>query len=163
MTDEQFWALIDRARIGTVASADPERLHKILNPLSDEAVLAFGQKFYEKVCDLNNWRLWAAGYVIAGGMSDDGFHYFRSWIVGKGKKVFDIAMKDPDELGTFIDDREVGNESLEYVAVEIAKARKIEQDPRDLADRSADDDPAGEPFKEETAGAGLPKLAALFG
>jgi hypothetical protein len=74
---------------------------------------------------LNNWRLWAAGYVIAGGMSDDGFHYFRSWIVGKGKKVFDIAMKDPDELGPFIDDTEVDNELLEYVAVEIAKARKI--------------------------------------
>jgi hypothetical protein len=32
---------------------------------------------------------------IAGGMSDDSFHYFRSWIVGKN--AFEVAMTDPDD------------------------------------------------------------------
>jgi hypothetical protein len=82
--DEQFWSLIDQARGGSSATASPERLAETLNRLSDEMILEFAHMFYEKLCDLNQWRLWAAGYVIGGGMGDDSFHYFRSWIIGKG-------------------------------------------------------------------------------
>jgi len=126
-------------------------------------VLDFGHVFHEKICDLNQWRLWEAGYVIAGGMSDDGFHYFRSWIVGKGHKVFGVAMKEPDELGRFIDSSELENELLEYVAMNVLEKRGVGEDPRDRSGRSADDEPAGEPFDEEMAGASMPKLTALFG
>ena len=45
-------------------------MQKLLSLLSDDEVLGFGHMFYEKLCELNQWRLWAAGYVIAGGMSD---------------------------------------------------------------------------------------------
>jgi hypothetical protein len=162
-TDEQFWGLIDQARAGGSASASPERLQKLLSLLSDDEVLSFGHMFYEKLCDLNQWRLWAAGYVIAGGMSDDSFHYFRSWILGKGRKVFEVAMKDPDELGPFVDNNDVDNELLEYAAVNVLEERAIEEDPRDRSDRRADDQPAGEPFEENTVAATCPKLAALFG
>jgi hypothetical protein len=99
ITENQFWGLIDQARAGDSRSASPERLRKLLSQLSDDEVLDFGHIFYEKLCDLNQWRLWAAGCVIAGGMSDDSFHYFRSWIVGKGREAFEVAMKDPNELG----------------------------------------------------------------
>jgi len=107
ITDERFWSVIDQARAGGSASASPERLSEILNRLSDDEILHFGHMFYEKICDLNKWRLWAAGYVIAGGMSDDSFHYFRSWIVGKGKNAFEVAMTDPDDLGPLVDNNEV--------------------------------------------------------
>jgi Protein of unknown function (DUF4240) len=163
IADEQFWSVIDQARAGSSASASPERLSEILNRLSDDEVLDFGHMFYEKVCDLNKWRLWAAGYVIAGGMSDDSFHYFRSWIVGKGKNAFEVAMKDPDELGPLVDNNEVDNELLEYVAVNILEQRGVGEDPRDRSDRRADEEPTGEPFEEATVAAGFPKLAALFG
>ena len=119
--------------------------------------------FYEKLCELNQWRLWAAGYVIAAGMSDDSFHYFRSWIIGKGRDTFEVAMKNPDELGPFVDNNEVDNELLEYVAVNTLEQRGVEEDPRDRSDRRADDQPTGEPFAEDTAAAAFPKLAALFG
>ena len=119
--------------------------------------------FYEKLCDLNQWRLWAAGYVIACGMSDDSFHYFRSWILGKGRDVFEVAMKDPDELGPYVDDNDVDNELLEYAAVKVLEGRAIEEDPRDRSERRADGQPAGEPFEESTVAATCPKLAALFG
>jgi len=163
VTEEQFWGLIDQARGGSSASASPERQHTLLSPLSDDEVLGFGHMFYEKLCDLNQWRLWAAGYVIAGGMSDDSFHYFRSWILGKGRHVFEVAMKDPDELGPFVDNNDVDNELLEYVAVKVLEQRGVEEDPRDRSDRRADDQPAGEPFEEDTVAARFPKLAALFG
>jgi len=163
ITEERFWGLIDQARADTSASASPQRLQKLLSLLSDDDVIGFGHMFYEKLCDLNQWRLWAAGYVIAGGMSDDSFHYFRSWILGKGRDVFAVAMKDPDELGPFVDDNEVDNELLEYSAVNVLQQRAVEEDPRDRSDRRADDQPTGEPFEEHTVAAKFPKLAALFG
>lgn len=109
------------------------------------------------------WRLWAAGYVIAGGMSDDSFHYFRSWIIGKGRNAFEVAMNDPGKLGPFVDSKEVDNELLEYVAVKLLDQRGVEEDPRDRSQRSADAEPTGESFDEDTVGAVFPKLAALFG
>jgi len=163
MTEEQFWNLIDQAREGSSVSASPLRLHEHLSRLSDDDVLGFGHMFYEKLCDLNQWRLWAAGYVIAGGMCDDSFHYFRSWILGKGRDVFEVAMKAPDELGQFVDSNEVDNELLEYAAVNVLEQRAIEEDPRDRSNRRADDQPAGEPFEEDIVAATVPKLSALFG
>ena len=163
ISEIQFWTVIDQARAGRPASADPGRLGEILSRFDDDGVLEFGHMFYEKVCDLNQWHLWGAGYVIAGGMSDDGFHYFRSWIIGKGKDVFEIAMKDPDELGPFIDNADVDNELLEYVAVNILEQRGVEEDPRDRSERRADSEPTGEPFNEDTVAASFPNLAVLFG
>src|SRR5476649_831270 len=106
MTDDQFWNLLTQARGASLASADPARLKSILNTLTDDEVSDFGLLFYTKLCDLNHWNLWGAGYVIAGGMGDDSFHYFRSWIIGKGKQVYDVALTSPDDLGPFIDNPE---------------------------------------------------------
>jgi len=160
MTNERFWTLIDEARAGSVASASPAQLKKVLEPLSDQEVMAFGHKFYENLCELNHWNLWAAGHVITGGMGDDSFHYFRSWIVGKGKIAFDLAMEDPDELAPLIDDPEVENELLEYVALEVLEGRGIKEDSRERSDRSPDDEPEGRPFEEETVAARFPKIAS---
>jgi hypothetical protein len=163
MSDEWFWGVIDEARGSSQRSASPERLAEILRKLSDVEILEFGDRFYQRVCDLNSWRLWAAGFLIAGGMSDDSFHYFRSWIVGKGKEVFEVAVKEPDDLGPFVDDREPENELLEYVTLNLAEQRGIEEDPRDRSGRRADAEPAGQPFNEDSVGSGLPKLASQFG
>ena len=42
--------------------------------------------------------LWAAAYVINGGCSDDGFDYFRGWLIVQGRQVFERAVADPDAL-----------------------------------------------------------------
>ena len=163
ITDDRFWAIIDEARSGSSASASPKALSRVLSPLSDREVSAFGHMFYEKLCTLNSWRLWAAGDIIFGvGMSGDSFHYFRSWIIGKGKSAFDTAMKNPDELGPWIDSREVNNELLEYVAVELMQ-RRGGQDPRELSDCDPDAMPHGQPFEEDTVADICPTLASLFG
>ena len=168
MTNERFWALIDEARAGSHASAPPKQLSKLLERLDDQEILEFGHKFYENLCQLNHWNLWAAGHVITGGMGDDSFHYFWSWIIGKGKLAFDTAMRDPDELAAFInrqdvENDDVDNELLEYVALEVLEGRGIKEDPRERSDRSPDDEPAGEPFDEETVATRFPKLASRLG
>jgi hypothetical protein len=166
MTEKMFWDLLAKARKRGATSACPHCLAKSLKKLRDDEVSDFSLMLYEKVCDLNSWRLWGAGYVIAGDMSGDSFHYFRSWIVGVGKEAFEVAMKDPDSLGPFVDDKEeeinVDNERLEYVAIEVLRERGLKIDPRDRSTRSADNEPSDEPFEEETVASRFPKLAAQF-
>jgi hypothetical protein len=160
MTEEQFWNQIDQARSGS-ASASPDRLKELLAPLSNNEVSDFGLIFYEKLCDLNTWRLWAAGNLIVGWMDQESFHYFRSWIIGKGREAFETARLDPDGLGPYIDDAELNNEPLEYVAVLLLLAHK-QPGPRERTQRDADGEPTGVPFDESTLSKMFPKLAAQF-
>jgi hypothetical protein len=159
MTD--FWTIINQARHGTefkTPSATPEKLAVVLKGLPTEKVLEFGREYTRKLIALNQWDLWAAGYVIAGGMSDDSFHYFRSWIIGKGETCYNTALSDPGSLGPYVDDPDVDNELLEYVAVEVLESRGIKDDPRDDVEGSADDEPVGTPFDEDTVEQKFPKL-----
>jgi hypothetical protein len=39
-----------------------------------------------------------AAYLANGGASDDGFDYFRGWLIAQGREVFDSAVADPDAL-----------------------------------------------------------------
>ena len=160
MTEDQFWNLIEQARTGT-ASASPDALKQLLAPLGNGDLSDFGLMFYEKLCDLNTWRVWGAGTVIAGWMDQENFHAFRSWIIGKGREAFETALRNPDDLGPFIDDAELNNEALEFVPVLLLLDRK-QPGPRDRTDRDADSEPTGVPFDESDLPTMLPKLAAQF-
>jgi hypothetical protein len=162
LSEEQFWSILEQARDGATTSASPQKLAEVLMPLSSEEVAAFGHQFYEKICDLNSYRLWVAGFVITGYMSDDSFHYFRSWIVGKGREVFELALANPDDLGPHIDNPEVDNELLEYIAVELCENRGLDDDPRDRTARNADAEPTGDFFPEESMPVLYPNLSARF-
>lgn len=170
MTDEQFWQIINSGRQPTglsmaSPSAHPLKLRGALASLTDEDLSAFCGAFYSRLCDLNRWELWAAGYIIAGGMSDDSFHYFRSWVIGKGQDAYIAALKAPATLGDFIATagEDIENEELEYVALELLERRGIRFDPRESVSRSADDEPEGMPFDEDTVGEKYPRLSARFG
>jgi hypothetical protein len=167
MDERRFWDLIDLARSGSVTSADPDALRNVLDAQDDATVMAFGQRFHQLLCKLNTWRLWGAADVIGGGLSGDSFHYFRSWLIGKGRDAARVAQTDPDALGQFCgDEEEPENELLEYVAVEILEARGLD-DPREGVD--PDGEPAGEPPPEQPFEMHLlamreryPRLAAQF-
>jgi hypothetical protein len=47
--------------------------------------------------------LWGAAYLINGGCSDDGFDYFRRWLILQGHKVFQAAIANPDSLADVVD------------------------------------------------------------
>jgi hypothetical protein len=81
----------------------------------------------------------------------------------KVKTFFEIATKDPDELGPFIDDTEVTNELLEHVAANILEERDVEENSPDLSGQKPDGEPTGNPFNEDTVMSAFPKLAILFG
>jgi len=158
----EFFSLIESARESsepTAPSVLPDALRDILNELSDEKVAEFAVEFTKQLVRLNKWDVWGAGYVIAGGMSDDSFHYFRSWLIGKGRDAVEQALADSDGLGLYVESDGVENEELEYVAIELLQERGVEDDPRDDVDGSADDTPEGDPFDEETVDSLYPSLA----
>jgi hypothetical protein len=47
----------------------------------------------------NTWDLWAAAYIMNGGCSDDGFLYFRCWLIAQGKEVFEKVRDNAELLG----------------------------------------------------------------
>ncbi len=162
MDKAEFYSLVESAREKSGPldpSADPDSLRDVLNELDDDAIAEFAVEFERELARLNRWSIWGAGYVIAGGMSDDAFHYFRSWLIGKGRDAVEQALAEPDGLGIYLDTDEVDNELLEYVAVELLEERGVENDPRNESDESSDDDPMGDPFDEDTVDAAYPTLA----
>jgi hypothetical protein len=46
----------------------------------------------------NTWNNLAAVTIMAGGAGDDGFYYFRCWLISLGKYHFEETLKHPDHL-----------------------------------------------------------------
>lgn len=98
MSEDRFWKLIDAAADGD-DEARIVALRASLGNLSlDELVgfkLAFGTQFNAAY----SWDIWGAAYVANGGASDDGFAYFRYWLISRGRRSFQIVVNEPDDLG----------------------------------------------------------------
>lgn len=103
--------------------------------------------------------MWGAGYAASGGLGDDGFRDFRSWLIGKGRGAVELALADPDALADHLDTDDPGNEGLEYVAAEVLDEREAEVDLGDVVD----DEPAGERFDEAAVYANYPRIVAQAG
>lgn len=97
MTQDEFWQHIKATR-----RIDPdehaERLAARLAKLPVDEILEFGRHWEEALAKAHTWQLWGAAYLVNGGCSDDGFDYFRTWLVLQGQAVYDAALADPDSL-----------------------------------------------------------------
>ena len=100
MDEARFWAIIEAG--GRKALAEPERqlaaVRKQLLKLSPDEIRDFHRLFNQKLADAYTWDLWGAAYLINGGCSDDGFHYFRAWLISQGRAVYEAAVENPDTL-----------------------------------------------------------------
>jgi hypothetical protein len=102
MTLDEFWDHI-RATKRKDPDAHQERLVKRLAKLPVEEILDFGNWWWIVRCEAYSWNLWGAAYIINGGCSDDGFDYFRNWLVLQGRDVFQKAVTNPDSLADVVD------------------------------------------------------------
>jgi hypothetical protein len=157
MPADKFWKIIEHA---TKSSDDPdtqiEALRVALHELSLEEVIAFEMAFRRYLNQAYTWDLWGAAYVINGGCSDDGFEYFRRWLVSRGRDVYEAALADPDSLAQ----RDVRPgpdgvaefEAFYYVAGEVFVEKGGEGDVRDHSEPEAGlsgPEPSGEAFAED--------------
>jgi hypothetical protein len=97
-----FWDLI-AASARPTQEGQRQALQTELERLEKEEILAFYARFWELLGRANRVGLWAAAYLIRGGCSDDGFLYFRCWLISRGRQVFESALADPDTLVEVID------------------------------------------------------------
>ncbi len=102
MNKQQFWELIAAARDQVIDPHERETVaHEatlLLAARPAEGIVAAQQAFWDLMAESYTNPLWAAAYVINGGCSDDGFDYFRGWLVAQGREVFERVVADPDAL-----------------------------------------------------------------
>jgi len=93
---DRFWALVETAReggdgCGRIASSVTEAL-AALPPAS---IVEFNNELTARLIESYRWDLWAVAYIANGGASDDGFDYFRGWLITRGRERFERALRDP--------------------------------------------------------------------
>jgi hypothetical protein len=171
MSDERFWSLI-----AETARTDPDRqieaLEEVLGGLSNAELPGFRDAFQRQLQRAYVWDLWAVAFIAHGGASDDGFEYFRRWMVAQGQAIFERLLANPDDLAEVAprDSREpLEFEEFASLADRIwAERTGTEMPPPDTGLTSLDlmvAEPAGERFDDNPAAlaARFPKTWARFG
>lgn len=97
MNHDQFWTLVEQTKRGD-CKQHAERLTARLSELSPARILAFQAVLDQLMDESYRWDLWGAAYLANGGCSGDGFDYFRGWLIGQGRKVYETVLGDPDSL-----------------------------------------------------------------
>ena len=87
--------------------------------------------------------LWAVAYIVLGGCSDDGFDYFRFWLIAQGRKVFYNALENADTLCDVFSELEdpegddyPAQEDLDYAVQTVLRERTGNEDYFYIADYS---------------------------
>ena len=155
MDEREFWRLIDRSR--EAANGDVERqsaeLRALLEGRSREELEGFARRYETLEWESYHWDVWAAGYLLAGGMSDDSFDYFREWLITRGERIFRMALEDADALADALpptEDEDLEAEGFGWSVKELYEEKFGEEMPifDDVEPRG---EPAGEDWDEDEA------------
>lgn len=91
ISEKHFWEIIE-------ASDKGRNLVDVLSHLTIDEIFGYRYWWNHFVRISYTSSLWAVADVILNGCSDDGFDYFRFWLIARGQTVFYNALKDPDTL-----------------------------------------------------------------
>ena len=130
MPEESFWGIIGTTlTAATAAGDDPDAQDKaqnaslaaLLSELDWQDVLAFENRFNALHRASYTSHLWCAAYLMCGGCSDDGFDYFRYWLISRGEAVYRAAISNPDSLAAIADPEndDYEREDIAYIARDI--------------------------------------------
>lgn len=161
MNQQEFWSVIDEVKTKALTVHErPDVLKDVLKRFSEDKICGFYENYRDKLQESYTWSLWGAAYVIMGGCSDDGFDYFRDWLISEGEKVYVNALSDPETLADLEELEEPELEGFRY-AIYDAYEEKFDQDlptkPRDFKA-----DPDGEEWDEDSVDKQYPRLAKIY-
>ncbi|QDU61572.1 hypothetical protein Pan216_24330 [Planctomycetes bacterium Pan216] len=155
MSEEVFWDVISTCREQAEEDEDyPGLLEEKLESFGKRSIVSFQNILSERMSKLYRQDLWAIASIISGGFcSDDGFEYFRAWIISQGSEAYQRWLDAPEKAAETIEPSEnVECELLLYAAPEAYSSKgggdideHLREVPLDLV---------GEPWQEED----LPKL-----
>lgn len=163
MNENEFWTLIASSREGTdECEEQASKLAHLLSGRPTEEIQSFDEIFAAKRQEAYRWDLWGAAYLINGGCSDDGFEYFRCWLIGQGREVFENALKNPDSLADVLtgDEEDLECEDLLYAADEAYE--DLVGEPMPPREFKGDSTPQGTEWDEDDLAGMFPRLAAMF-
>lgn len=148
MDVDQFWAIIESA-------PDEDAVRAAVEPLSREELADFAGLAYAFQARAARQDVWGAGYTLDGGMSDDSFSDFCTWLVSQGRAVYEAVLINPDALADAVPDLVVGDyhsdETYLWPAAELYENRYGEDPPyrRDYDEAVAASLPAAEHARRE--------------
>lgn len=98
-----FWNLIESSKSKTDdLDKQIKILIKTLSKHSEADIIEFENIFQELYVNSYHSDLGAAAYMVIGGCSDDGFDYFRGWLIAQGKEVYSKTLKKPEYLAKIV-------------------------------------------------------------
>lgn len=154
ITDRLFWQLIEdaNARSGNDAEQQVQLLAATLAERSIADIYAFGMLTRKYMWFAYRDDLWAAAFVIQGrGCSDDGFTDFRSWLVGRGEKVYYDALQDPETLIDLVEVKCDYGWAYGEIAIGV-----------EFVDSDAYEKKTGQPMYHSPGNPSIPKLIGAF-
>ncbi len=165
MDKAQLWRIIEGPKAKTDGDCEEQvaLIEQRLTLLPPDEIIAFDRILDQCLDEAYRWDLWGAAYLINGGASDDGFLYFRGWLIAQGQAIFEAALQDPDSLADVIepDFAEAECEPLLYVGMKAYKATTGQEMPRDAACQASRlREPVGIQWEDDDLDAMFPKITA---
>ena len=162
MNRDEFWRIIDNAisNVSDTSEVGPA-VTKSLEQLDPSAIISFKQHQLDVEAESYRWDLWAVAFIINGGCSDDGFDYFRAWLVANGRDRFDKAMSNPESVGEWADE-DGDYEDMLYVADAAYENKTGNKLPYDSINKSRPTDPVGNSWDEDELETMYPALCQKY-
>jgi hypothetical protein len=172
MRTEEFWAVIERATAGRPSA--PADVAKVaiaeLVERDPEQIVAWGRHLDKVMAASFKEDLWAAAYLINGGCSDDGFDYFRGWLIAHGRDVVARAVREPDSLAELPSVRAAAMNGAVFEAEDVLHIASVAYEQATGGSLPPPAEPVKRPDhadfwdfdNEEEMHRRLPRLAALF-
>ncbi len=162
MDKAQFWQLIEQSK-NKAGDCEKQaaKLQKLLSKLSAEEIVEFSRIFDEFSRLAYSWDLWGAAYLINGGASDDGFQYFRWWLIAQGQEYFEAAIENPERAGDNAEPEEAECEAISYCIAEAYQEKTGQDFPRTYSESVPQ--PTGQPWEEDDLDHRFPALCEKFG
>lgn len=99
LDEEQYWKIIEMTRDAGGQRRQYAKLYDILCKSSPDEILQFYLRTDQLLFQAHTPLLWDAATIMnRGWCSTDGFVYFKTWLISKGKQTYYEALKNPDTL-----------------------------------------------------------------
>ena len=110
LDEESYWKIIENSLKESTNEEDQEIfITSALEQLSPKEMIGFRLRTDKLMFDSYTSNLWCANYIISNGAAEDGFDYFRCWLISRGKEAYYKTQENPDYLVNL-----VGNEPNIY-------------------------------------------------
>ena len=104
MDDKRWWDIIS---VGCPHNVHPrewqETLYAVLLTLDPDDIVRFDAWWFDRYCEIYREDINRAARLINGDFIDKYHHYFRDWLIGMGKVVYESALRSPDTLASVVD------------------------------------------------------------